>query len=92
MDMKKYKGTKKFTWPDEAIEAYQELYFLEDTVTPILQTDASDYGIGGYLYMIVNHQVLYMIVSLLPVRSWTDQLERKDATASTMMLSSLRIY
>ena len=35
----------------------QELYFLEDTVTPNLQTDASDYGIGGYLYMIVNHQV-----------------------------------
>jgi hypothetical protein len=28
-----------------------------DTVTPILQTDASDYGIGGYLHMIVNHQV-----------------------------------
>ena len=34
-----------------------ELYFLEDTATPILQSDASDYGIGGYLYMIVNHQV-----------------------------------
>ena len=35
----------------------QELYFLQDTATPILQTDASDYGIGGYLYKIVNHQV-----------------------------------
>ena len=67
MDMKKYKGSKKLTWTDEAREAFhycrvtvsnfQELYFLEDTVTPILQTDASDYGIGGYLYMIVNHQV-----------------------------------
>ena len=66
-DMKKYKGSKKLTWTDEAIGAfhycrvavsnYQELYFLEDTVTPILQTDASDYGIGVYLYMIVNHQV-----------------------------------
>ena len=67
MDMKKYKGSKKLTWTDEAIEAFhycrvavsncQELYFLEDTETPILQTDASDYGIGGYLYIIVNHQV-----------------------------------
>ena len=57
----------KLTWTDEAIEAFhycrvavsncQELYFLEDTASPILQTDASDYGIGGYLYMIVNHQV-----------------------------------
>ena len=64
MVMKKYKGSKKLTWTDEAIEAFhfcrvavsncQELYFLEDTETPILQTDASDYGIGGYLYMIVN--------------------------------------
>ena len=30
----------------------QELYFLEDTAKPILQTDASDYGIDGYLYMV----------------------------------------
>ena len=61
--MKKYKGSKKLTWTDEAIDAFhccrvavsncQALYFLEDTVTPILQTDASDYGIGGYLYMII---------------------------------------
>jgi len=46
MDMKKYKGSKKLTWTDEAIEAFyfcrvavsnrQELYFLEDTETPIL--------------------------------------------------------
>ena len=67
MDMKKYKGSKKLTWTDEAIEAFhyccvavsncQELYFLEDTATPSLQTDASDYCIGGYLSMIVNHQV-----------------------------------
>ena len=30
----------------QAISNCQELYFLEDTATPILQTDASDYGIG----------------------------------------------
>ena len=68
VSLKKYKGSKKLTWTDEAIEAFhfcrvavsncQELYFLEDTETPILQTDASDYGIGGYLYMIVDHQAL----------------------------------
>ena len=55
IDIKKYKGSKKLTWTPESIEAFhfcriavsncQELYFLEDTVTPILQTDASDYGI-----------------------------------------------
>jgi len=35
----------------------QELYLLEDTATPILQTDASDFGIGGYLYMMTNGEV-----------------------------------
>ena len=30
----------------QAISNCQELYFLEDTATPILQTDASDYGIA----------------------------------------------
>jgi hypothetical protein len=55
MNQKKYKGSKKLTWTDKAIEAFhycrvavsncQELYFLEDTEVPILQTDASDYGI-----------------------------------------------
>lgn len=25
---------------------------MEDTATPILQTDASDYGIGGYVFII----------------------------------------
>ena len=46
MDMKKYKGSKKLTWTEEAVEAFhfcrvavsncQELYVLEDTATPIL--------------------------------------------------------
>ena len=61
---KKYKGPAKLVWTPEAIEAFeycqqaiancQELFFLEDTATPILQTDASDHGIGGYLFMITN--------------------------------------
>ena len=63
----KYKGSKKLTWTPESIEAFyfcriavsncQELYFLEDSATPILQTDASDYGIGGYMYMVTNGSV-----------------------------------
>ena len=67
IDIKKYKGSKKLTWTPESIEAFhlcriavsncQELYFLEDTATSILQTDASDYGIGGYMYMVTNGQV-----------------------------------
>lgn len=64
---KKYKGSGKLVWTPEAIEAFeycqqavsncQELYFLEDTAIPILQTDASDYGIGGYLFMVTGSKV-----------------------------------
>ena len=47
-----YKGFKKLTWTPESIEAFhfcwisvsdcQEIYFLEDTATPILQTVHGD--------------------------------------------------
>ena len=67
VDIRKYKRTKKLQWTEETEAAFQfcraaasncqELYFLEDTATPILQTDASDYGIGGYMYMVANGQV-----------------------------------
>jgi hypothetical protein len=63
----KYQRTGKLIWTTESSAAFklcqqaisncQELYFLEDTTTPILQTDASDYGIGGYLYMVTNGKV-----------------------------------
>ena len=52
-----FKNSGKLIWAPEVIDAfeycqqaisnYQELYFLEDTATPIQQTDASDYGIEG---------------------------------------------
>ena len=41
----------------QAISNCQELFFLEDTATPILQSNASDNGIGGYLYMVTNDKV-----------------------------------
>jgi len=65
--LKKYKGSGKLVWTPAAIAAFkfcqqaiskcQELYFLEDTTTPILQTDAYDYGIGGYVFMVTNGKV-----------------------------------
>ena len=69
--LKKYKGSGKLVWTPDAIEAFefcqqaisncQELYFLEDTATPILQTDASDYGIGGYVFMVTGDKVRVVI-------------------------------
>jgi len=63
----KYQRTGKLIWITESSAAFklcqqaisncQELYFLEDTAAPILQTDASDYGIGCYLYTVTNGKV-----------------------------------
>jgi hypothetical protein len=59
----KYKDSKRLNWAEESVEAFyfcridisncQELYFVEDTVTP----DAYDYGISGYMYKVTNRQV-----------------------------------
>jgi hypothetical protein len=61
---KDYDKRKKIVWAPEAIEAYDILQrdvsnchtlFWVDEISPIfLCTDASDYGIGGYLYQIIN--------------------------------------
>ena len=32
----------------------QKLFFYDETAPVILLTDASDYGIGGYLYQLVD--------------------------------------
>ena len=58
-------------WTPERIHAYescqqaisncQELYFLDDTATPIVQTDASDYGIGGYDFMVTSAREVFRL-------------------------------
>ena len=54
----------KLTWTPEGEKAFDlvkklianspTLYFLHDTAPVILMTDASDYGVGGYLYQTVD--------------------------------------
>ena len=46
-----------FEFCQQEISNCQELHFLEDTAIPILQKDASDYGIGGYIFMVTNGKV-----------------------------------
>jgi hypothetical protein len=65
--LKAYKGSGRLVWTDQTKEAFeycqlavsncQELYFLEDTDIPILQTDASDYGVGGYMFTVNQGKV-----------------------------------
>ena len=59
-----YDKTRKITWNTEAVTAFHlvkhevslcpTLHYLDDTSPIFLHTDASDYGIGGYLFQLVD--------------------------------------
>lgn len=59
-----YDRTRKIQWNSEAVAAFKEvkyqisqcttMHFLNDTDPISLHTDASDYGIGGFLFQTVN--------------------------------------
>jgi hypothetical protein len=72
-----YVKTHTIKWTDLAVEAFnnvktainncQTLYFIDDSAPIYLHTDASDYGIGGYLFQVVDNKekpVMFMSKSL----------------------------
>ena len=62
--VKDYERKKKLQWTDESIEAFNRikkeindcptLYFMDEHAPVYLHTDASDYGIGAYLFQVVD--------------------------------------
>jgi len=93
---KSYKSNGKLEWTlqriraievcQQAISNCQELYFLDDTSTSIVQTDAFDYGIGGYDFMVTNGKVSVIQSAQL---NWFS-LER-NVTASTTLYKFLSL-
>ena len=68
------KKQSKLSWTPEGATAFEAikhlisksptLYFIHDTAPIVLMTDASDYGVGGYLYQEVDgKQQLVALVS-----------------------------
>jgi hypothetical protein len=68
----------KLTWTEAGEKAFIDiklrisksptLYFISDTAPIILMTDASDYGVGGYLYQLidgVNKQLVALVSKAL---------------------------
>ena len=59
-----YHKTRKVQGTTEALKAYEDIklqvskctimYFLSDTAPITLHTDASDYGVGGFLFQTVD--------------------------------------
>jgi len=68
-----YKETKskRLVWTEETVTAFRtlqeriancpKLYFMDDSSDIILETDASDYGIGAYLYQVKEDGQQYPI-------------------------------
>jgi RNase H-like domain found in reverse transcriptase len=67
MLLSNYCKTKKVTWTVEALNAFQQMqkkekkilkcttmHCLTDNDPIYLHTDASDYGIGGYLFQLID--------------------------------------
>ena len=83
-----YDKRKKVIWTPDRIAAFdkarqaihycQKLYFIIDpTITSILQTDASDYGIGGMLYQMKNDK-------MYPIRYISKSLQGSQLNWSTI--------
>ena len=72
-----YNRTKKIDWTKESLDAFElikasvakctTMHFLNDTDPVFLHTAASDYGIGGYLFQVVDgkeHPIAFVSKSL----------------------------
>ena len=49
-------GHNAFDKVKELIAVSPKLYFLHDSAPIVLMTDASDYGVGGYLYQLIDEK------------------------------------
>lgn len=80
-------------WTTEGEEAYLKvrdlisrsplLYFMSDTAPIVLMTDASDYGVGGYLYQMVDNkeQVVALVSKSLTETQLKWSVIQKEAYA-----------
>ena len=99
-----YHKTRKIQWTTEALKAYEDIklqvnkftimYFMSDTAPIILHTDASDYGVGGYLFQTVdgvNQPIAFVSKSLTSAQlQWSViQKEAYGIYYSCMNLESL---
>ena len=65
--VERYDKHKRLEWTPELITIYEEsrriiadcqqLFFMDENAPITLQTDASDFGIGGYLFQTVDNDL-----------------------------------
>jgi transposase InsO family protein len=103
IDYKK-NSVKLVEWTPEADEAYDTvlqaikdcpmLYFLDESAPIYLNTDACDYGVGGYLYQVINeveHPIAFVSKALSgPQLKWSTY--DKEAYAIYYSILKLQHY
>jgi hypothetical protein len=99
MDMMKGHVIKRYLGPPkafedlkEAVTSCQKLFFLDRTSDVFLQTDASDYGIGSYLFQkmdnAAHHPVMFISKTLTSVQvRWS--VPEKEAYAIHYALNKM---
>ena len=87
--MTDYNKTRRVIWTPESTTAFHEMklaiskcttmHFLNDTAPIMLHTDASDYGVGAYLFQTVDgrDQLLPSLVNRLISPNFVGRLFRK---------------
>ena len=76
-------GTLAFDTVKQLISVSPKLYFIHDTAPIVLMTDASDYGIGGYLHQTVDNvqQLVALVSKALTVTQLKWTVIQKEAYA-----------
>jgi RNase H-like domain found in reverse transcriptase len=76
-------GEKAFTDIKDLISKSPTLYFISDTAPIILMTDASDYGVGGYLYQLIDgtKQLVALVSKALTIDQLKWSVIQKEAYA-----------
>jgi hypothetical protein len=95
------KKQSKLVWTEVGIKAYNDikdlisksplLYFINDTAPIVLMTDASDYGVGGYLYQMVDdkEQLVALVSKSLTETQMKWSVIQKEAFAIAFCCKSL---
>jgi transposase InsO family protein len=95
------KKQSKLIWTAAGETAYAEikdlisksplLYFMSDTAPIVLMTDASDYGVGGYLYQLVDgkEQLIALVSKSLTPTQLKWSVIQKEAYAIAFCCKSL---
>ena len=95
------KKQSKLVWTAEGEKAYKDikdlisksplLYFINDTAPIVLMTDASDYGVGGYLFQKVDdkEQLVALVSKSLTVTQLKWSVIQKEAYAIAFCCKSL---